>query len=113
MKPSDFMPSANYDERDIKPSMQADMDRLQAMFDSFHHNCLLMSKLTQVYPIDNTKTTKLGNLTIVEIGDPGFHGINICMNCTKLAITAFRDAAGALEDIVKFVENYTPPTPKG
>lgn len=102
MKVEDFAGKDKHNETIIKPTLQADVDRLEAKWkhlhesfsQGYHHICVTV--------LDDTKTTQHGPLTIVEL-NPTFRGLNVCTHCLVLAATFLRDAAQAIDDIMKEV----------
>lgn len=116
MKITDFMPDPDkaHTEFNFKPPMQADLDKLKAMYDLLMHNIpLARNGINSINPINNDKTTSLGLITLIEIGPEAFYGVTFCPNCARIAVTALRDAAQALEDLIEFATTSVdkPPGP--
>lgn len=110
MKPDDF--KIQHDWIKSTPKMQADTDKLAAMFDHMEVTFgLAVDGMNSLRAIRNGKDGPRiiplpgvpGAFAIEMFGSaepPSFHGVALCRHCLQRAIEQLRDTATMLEDIV-------------
>lgn len=109
MKADDF--KRKHEPVQSTPKAQADVDRLEAIWNMFSHAASQASgQLQCILPIrQGVETVEILPGVFLAIGGKPhgpFQGIGMCKHCVALGVMNLRDAANALDDLIKEVAKH-------